>query len=105
MKKKIKAPSFRDHLKKQLKDPEFKKEYQKQKETFDISLKLIELRIKKGLTQAELAKLLNTTQSAVARMENGNYNRLSLSTLRKIAEVTGTHLEVNFRPISKKQAA
>lgn len=105
MKRKLKAPSFRDHLKKMLKNPKFKKGYKKEMETFDISVKLIRLRVKLGLTQAELAKLLGTSQSAVARMEDGSYNRFSLTTLRKIAEVTGTELEVNFRPPAEKQAA
>lgn len=99
--KKIKLQTHDEFLKESLKDPEFKKLYEKEMQTFDISLKLIGLRIKLKLTQAQLARLMGTTQSVVARLENGNYNRCSLKTLRKIAKVTGTRLEINFEPIRK----
>jgi len=72
---------------------------------FDISVKIIELRVKYGLTQVDLAKLLETTQSVIARLESGNYNRCSLLTLRKIAEATRTKLEINFREIPLKKAS
>ncbi|MBC8278665.1 MAG: helix-turn-helix transcriptional regulator [FCB group bacterium] len=38
-----------------------------------------------GLSQKQLAEKLNTGQSAIARMERSDYNRISLPTLAKIA--------------------
>lgn len=47
---------------------------------------IAELREQKGLTQSDLAKLLETTQSAIARIESGKQN-LSTETLAKISQV------------------
>ena len=46
------------------------------------------LRTKKGLTQDDFAKLLNTSQSAVARMERGLQN-FTTGELQKISDVLG----------------
>jgi UDP-N-acetylglucosamine 1-carboxyvinyltransferase len=45
-----------------------------------------ELRKERGLTQAEMARLLKTSQSAVNRIERGGQN-LSLETLTRISDV------------------
>ncbi|MDD2871579.1 MAG: helix-turn-helix transcriptional regulator [Candidatus Gracilibacteria bacterium] len=47
----------------------------------------------KGLSQLELAKLANTTQSVVARIEAGNQN-LSLNTLQKFLKILGLELSI-----------
>jgi UDP-N-acetylglucosamine 1-carboxyvinyltransferase len=51
-----------------------------------IGLLISQLRQDKGLTQAEFARRLNTSQSAVNRMEHGRQN-LSLETLGRISDV------------------
>jgi transcriptional regulator with XRE-family HTH domain len=53
------------------------------------------VRLEAGLTQAELAQLMRTTQSAIARLETGG-RVPTLTTLEKLAEVTGQRLEVRF---------
>lgn len=52
-----------------------------------------------GLTQAELAGRLNTTQSAIARLESPQSNP-RLSTLSKALEATGHELELTLGPRS-----
>ena len=47
------------------------------------------------LTQAEVARRLGTTQSAVARLEGGRVSP-SFATLRRYAEATGTRLTVGL---------
>src|SRR6478735_7078612 len=47
---------------------------------------IAQIRQERGLTQAEFAKLLKTSQSAVNRMEHGRQN-LSLETLGRISDV------------------
>ena len=47
------------------------------------------------LTQAEAARRLGTTQSAVARLEGGRVSP-SFATLRRYAEATGTRLTVGL---------
>lgn len=47
---------------------------------------IYEIRKERGLTQAEFARLLKTSQSAVNRIENGKQN-LTLETLGNISDV------------------
>jgi len=51
------------------------------------------LRVEAGLTQAELAQRMGTTQSAIARMEGGGA-RPTLETLEKLAAAVGAELVV-----------
>ena len=51
------------------------------------------LRTEAGLTQAELAGRMGTTQSAIARMEGGG-TRPTLETLEKLARAIGQELVV-----------
>ena len=53
------------------------------------------LRTEAGLTQAELAERMGTTQSAVARMEGGGVQP-TLETLEKLAVAVGQELIVGF---------
>ncbi len=48
------------------------------------------------LTQADLAQMLGTTQSAVARLEDEEYRNYSLSTLTRIAETFNLWPTVKF---------
>lgn len=57
----------------------------------NIGRRITDLREAQGLTQAELAKKLNTTQSAVARMESGRQN-ISTDLLRRISKSLGKNL-------------
>ena len=53
------------------------------------------LREKKGLSQRQLAELVGTTQSAIARLEGGRISP-SLSTLDRIANALGAEVTVTF---------
>ena len=55
------------------------------------------LRIDAGLTQADLATRMGTTQSAIARMEAGGV-RPTLETLEKLARAVGSDLVVGVAP-------
>jgi transcriptional regulator with XRE-family HTH domain len=54
---------------------------------------LLAARARSGLTQAEIAARMGTTQSAVARLESGK-TKPSLRTLEKFAAATGSRLTV-----------
>ncbi len=56
-----------------------------------IGLFIKNLREERGLTQAEFASALSTSQSAVARMEKGEQN-LTVSNLAKISELLGRQI-------------
>lgn len=89
--------SFRDFLKEQFKDKEFETEFYKGLEKLRIATEIAYHREKKGLTQAQLAKLIKTSQSTIARLENPDYRNYSMQTLRKIAEALDLELVVSFR--------
>jgi len=93
----IKSYNFRDVLKEKMKDPEFRKEWEKSQQEFDLSCKVIELRIKAGLTQKELAEKARTSQPAIARLESGSYKNVSMAFLRKIGEAFDLEPHITFR--------
>ena len=88
--------TLQEHIKEQLKNPEFVKEYEALYEEYEVVRQIIRARIIAGLTQKELAKRIGSRQSNVSRIENGNSNP-SIATLKRIAEATGTKLQVAFR--------
>ncbi len=51
--------------------------------------KLVKARNEQGLTQGELAKMLETKQPAIARMESGLVSEVSLDFLARVALILG----------------
>ena len=88
---------WKEHKKQLLKDPEFRKEYEALEPEYKLASALIRLRLAKGLTQEQLANILNTKQESIARLESGG-SLPSLSTVRKVAEALDAEVEINFRP-------
>ncbi len=84
--------------KKWSKDPEYRSAYEELRPEFEVARLLIEARTQAGLTQAQLAERIQTTQSAVARFESGRIHP-STNTLRRIAQATGTRLKISFEVI------
>ena len=77
-------------------DPEFAAGYESGYEEFKVGLMIKELRLQKGMTQEDLATLMNTKKSVISRMENHSED-IRLSTLGKIAEVFGKKLTIAIR--------
>jgi transcriptional regulator with XRE-family HTH domain len=55
----------------------------------------IRTRLKKGWTQAELARRVGMQRSNIARLEGGHYYRVSLPTRKKIARAPGAEIELS----------
>ncbi len=51
-----------------------------------------------GLTQKELADMLNTGQSVISQLEDADYEGHSLSMLRRVAEALESHVELRIVP-------
>ncbi|MBN1867650.1 helix-turn-helix transcriptional regulator [Candidatus Sumerlaeota bacterium] len=80
--------------KRALKCPEVKAEYDRLEEEFAVLDEFLKLRAAAGLTQAEVARRMGTTQSAIARLESGRgKGSPSLSTLHRYARALGYRLE------------
>ena len=74
-------------------DGEFKVAYDALEEEYELRRGVISARIEKGLTQAELADRLGTTQSAVSRLESGEFNP-RVETLSRLAGVLGVEFRI-----------
>ena len=95
---------WKEHRKRLMKDPEFRKEYVALGPEHGLASALIRLRLAKGLTQEELARLMNTKQESIARLESGG-SLPSLSTVKKVADALDAEVEINLRPKSESDAA
>ena len=80
-----------------MRDPDFKREYDALEEEFTLAKEIIELRIKRKLTQKQLAQQMGTSQPAIARIESGSYKNVSLSFLRRLGKALGAVPEVHLR--------
>jgi len=85
----------RDLHRKWLKSPKYKSEYEKLAPEFELARIIIEARTKAGLTQAQLAQRMKTTQSVIARLEGGRVHP-STETLERLAKATGSRLKIGF---------
>ena len=66
-----------------------------------IAAEILYYREKLNLTQKELAEKINSSQSAIARLEDSDYRGYSIKVLRKIADALGLELAVTFREKEK----
>ena len=93
--------------KKWLKDPAYRKEYEALEEEFALASAMIAARSRAGLTQNQLAQLMETTQSTIARLESGKALP-SGKTLQRFAKATGSRLKIVFENVpqtSKRKPA
>lgn len=81
--------------KQSLQDPKIKAEYDKLQPEFAVIRALIDARIKKSLTQKELAKKIGTKQSVISRLESGRANP-TVSFLKRLAVALNSRLEIRF---------
>lgn len=85
-------------------NPAVKAEFEKVADEYALLDEFLKARAAQGLTQAQVAEKIGTTQSAVARMESGKGKHSpSLATLTKYADALECRLEV--RLIRKSRSA
>ncbi len=87
---------LREHRQEQ----EFDRAYRELESEFEIVQQIIDLRLKRGVTQEELAKRLGTQQSSVARLESRRQTK-DLDFLRRVAQALDARLEVRLVPQEK----
>jgi transcriptional regulator with XRE-family HTH domain len=92
---------IKDLHKKWMKDPNYRKEYDALEEKFALAAEVAKARSRAGLSQAELAQRMKTTQSTIARLESGR-GRPSTRTLDRFAKATGHRLKISFEPVRGK---
>jgi len=83
---------------------EVRAEFEKLEEEFAFLDEFLKARAAAGMSQAEIAERMGTTQSAVARLESGRGKHSpSLATLRKYARALG--YRVDLRLVKEKENA
>ena len=86
-------------------DPALAQKVEEERFNLDVSAEVFRVRNELKLTQKELAGLMHTHQSVIARMEDADYYGHTLKLLQRVAEATGNRLEVRFvhdRPAKPK---
>lgn len=72
-----------------------KKEYDDLEAVYTMKAQIIDIRNQMGISQKDLAELVGTKQSAISRLESGNYNP-SIEFLDKVAHALGGHLQISI---------
>ena len=86
---------LKEFMEKSLTDPEVKREFDALEQEFAIATEMIRARARAGLSQAELAERMGTSQSTIARLESGQ-TLPSTKTLIRFAEATGSKVELRL---------
>ena len=95
MKNKPKLIPFEKLHKEWMRDPEYRREYEKLEPEFQIARQIIGARIKKKITQEELAKRIGTGQAVISRLEGMNA-KPSISLLQRVAKALETKIKVTI---------
>ena len=88
------------YLGKLMQDDEFRGKFDEEYQNLCIGEQIAMARHQAYLTQADLAKRIHTTKSAVSRYESAEYARYSIPLLTRIAKACGSDLKVMF--VSKR---
>lgn len=80
-----------------MKDKEFAREYEMLREEYELAREVIQLRKQRNMTQQELAVKAGTSQPAIARLESGHYQNVSMSFMRKIGKALGAQPTIHLK--------
>lgn len=86
---------WEDYEKKLMRDPIFRREAEKIEPEYQLARSLIGMRLKKKLSQAELAKKIGSKQPVVSRIESMS-SLPTVSLLKRLASALDAHLQIRF---------
>jgi len=81
---------------KKMENPKFKAVYDEVSAQMHVGEQIAQLRHKAKMSQLELAKKVDTSRTAIARYESGNYDRYNVGTLMRIAKALHKRLKISF---------
>ena len=91
------SSSLKQFKRRALSRPEVKAAYDASADEFAFLDEVLKARAKSGLTQAEVAERIGTTQSAIARLESAEPKHSpSIATLQKYAKALGYAVQVRL---------
>jgi ribosome-binding protein aMBF1 (putative translation factor) len=77
-------------------DPRLRKDIARAKIGFRVAQLIYDARVAAGMTQQQLADVVGTKQSVIARLEGADYEGHSLTMLSRIGDALHQKLEVRF---------
>jgi ribosome-binding protein aMBF1 (putative translation factor) len=80
-------------------DPELQEMVQEVSLNARVAQMIYVARTQAGLTQQQLADLIGTQQSVIARLEDADYEGHSLSILQRIAQALNQRVDIQLTPI------
>jgi len=86
---------WRKSLEKHLENPKVRAEYEALEEEYTLIRQLIDLRIKRGLSQRQLTKRAGMEQPVIVRLEG---KTASLRTLKRVADALDADVRVTLIP-------
>ncbi|MBL7131748.1 MAG: helix-turn-helix transcriptional regulator [Candidatus Omnitrophica bacterium] len=95
----MKAERVDKHLKEKLKDAYFKELYELEEQKLDIVKRIVDYRIRNGLSQKQLAKKVKVTQQHISKIENGEFS--SMITLEKVLLAIGYTVRIEVVRLSQ----
>ncbi len=93
---------YQKHRKELLKDKVVRAEHAKLRPEYELARSIIEQRLKKKMSQVDVAKKTGMPQSTISRIEGLTHGIPRLTTLRKIAKALDAELIITLK--SKKTA-
>jgi DNA-binding XRE family transcriptional regulator len=95
----ITLKSVSQHIEEEFRNsPTFRKAYDEEVTRLQIGYKIAQLRQLRHLSQAELAKRVNTTQQTISRLEDLRNARINIKTLTRLAAALKARLSIDFIP-------
>ena len=88
--------TYREHRKELLKDKRVREEYEKLLPEYELAKSIIEQRLKKKMTQEEVAKKAGMPQSTISRIEGLTHGLPKFSTLKKIANALDAKIVIKL---------
>ena len=94
----MKEITVSEHLQEKLKNPYFKELYELEQQKNNIVKKILDYRIKNGLTQEQLADYVGVSQQHISKIENGEFS--NVATLEKVLLRIGMTVRIRVVELS-----
>ena len=90
-----------EHLTQKMRSPRFRKAWEQTEQEQALTKQLIQLRTEQGLTQAQVAAMVNTTQSCLSRLERHPPQKVT-PLLKRLAQFYGREVRVDVRLVPQR---
>jgi DNA-binding Xre family transcriptional regulator len=85
--------TYRTHLNEKLKNKRFRRLYEEERQLAELSVRLLEIREQRRLTQKEVARQAKITQQQLSRLEN--VISCNINTFLRVCNALGIRLELS----------